>query len=355
MEKILISVIVDLFKDDGTTVRPKRVAETLKNDYDVTIITRSNEKEVYGPDMNIKVIKPFGTKLWNFKLIPFITRNKYDFIYCSNDFFGFLTYYLMSKFYNYKIIFEAHSILSEELKERKINKLKVGFYKILEKFVVKNSDLVVALSENTLNFYKKYNKNIELVSNFVDEELFKIREEKINNLNIKHVGLIGPFKNFGNQYFLDFLYQNIKKFDDKIKFILIGNCDRRIESDKIIYTGYIKDNSEYIKILSSLDAVLVPSKIATFGPLTKILEPLACFVPVFTTPKGVVGLHNYENGKNILIFKEEDLVEGVNRCIFDKDLMEKVGKEGRAYFKKYYSKKANENKLLSIFKRLSHD
>lgn len=351
MKKILISVIVDLFRDDGTTVRPKRVAEILKNDYDVTMVTRSSEDEVLGdPDIDVKVIKPSGTKLWNFKLIPFIIRNKYDFIYCSNDLFGFLTYHAISKFYKYKIIFEAHSILSEELKERKVNKLKVRFYKLLEKFVVKNSDFVVALSENTLNFYKKYNKNIEMVPVFMDGELFKREKEKINGSNIKNVGLIGPFKNFGNQYFLDFLYQNIEKFDDNIKVVLIGKCNKKIENTKISYTGYIKDKSEYIKTLSSLDAVLVPSKIATLGPLNKILEPMACSVPVFTTPKGVVGLYNYENGKNILIFKEEKLVEGINEHIFDNGLMEKVGKEGRAYFEKYYSKKVNENKLLNIFK-----
>lgn len=351
MKKILISVIVDLFRDDGTTVRPKRVAEILKNDYDVTIVTRSSEDEVLGdPDINVKVIKPSGTKLWNFKLISFIIRNKYDFIYCSNDFFGFLTYHAMSKIYKYKIIFEAHSIFSEELKERKVNKLKVGFYKLLEKFVVKNSDFVVALSENTLNFYKKYNKNIEMVPVFMDGELFKREKEKINDSNIKNVGLIGPFRNFGNQYFLDFLYHNIEKFDDNINFVLIGICNKKIESTKISYTGYVKDKSEYIKILSSLDAVLVPSKIATLGPLNKILESMACSVPVFTTPKGVVGLYNYENKKNIFIFKEEDLVEGMNKIIFNKSLTERVGKEGRAYFERYYDKKSNEKRLLKIFK-----
>ena len=64
--------------------------------------------------------------------------------------------------------------------------------------------------------------------------------------------------------------------------------------------------------LSSLNAVLIPSKIATLGPLNKILESMACSIPVFTTPKGVIGLSNYENKKNILIFNEENLVEGIN-------------------------------------------
>jgi len=351
MKKILISVIVDLFKDDGTTVRPKRVAEILKEEYNVTIVTRSNKKvENSYSNVNVKVISPLKTKLWNIKLIPFILKNNYDFIYCSNDFFGFISYYLLHNFLGYKIIFEAHSTLSEELKERKINKFKVGFYRLLEKFVIKKSDFVVALSENTLNFYKKYNKNIRLVSVFMDEEFFKKKSKK-KGLN-KNVGLIGPFKNFGNQYFLEFLYQNIENFHDNIHITVIGKCDKRIESDKISYTGYLNDESEYRNVLSSLDAVLVPSKVATLGPLNKILEPMACSVPVFTTPKGIVGLYEVQNNREILIFEENDLIDNLNRLIFNEELMGKIGENGRIYFEKYYSKKVNAKKLLDVFKRV---
>ena len=43
MKKILISVIADIFNDEGNTVRPKRVARILKNRFKITIVTRSNK------------------------------------------------------------------------------------------------------------------------------------------------------------------------------------------------------------------------------------------------------------------------------------------------------------------------
>lgn len=354
MKKILISVIANIFTDDGTTVRSKRVAEILKHHFKITIVTRSKKDALkVFDDVDVKIIKPANTKLWNLKLIPILIKNDYDFVYCSNDYFGFLTYYIFSWIYHYKLIFEAHSIVSEERKELKNNKLKIKFYSLLERFVVKKSDFVVALSENTFDFYKKYNKNIELVRNFVDEvpfvdEIYSTTQKKESpNYNI---GLIGPFNTVRNEYYLEFLYNNIERFNDNIKFIIIGNCENKIRNDKIVYTGYIKNHLDYMEQLSSLDAVLIPSKIATLGPLTKILEPMACSIPVFTTPKGVVGLSNYKNKENILIFTEENIVNGINESISNKNLMEKVVKKSREYFKKYYSKKANENKLLKIFK-----
>jgi glycosyltransferase involved in cell wall biosynthesis len=352
MKNILISVIVDISNDDGTTVRAKRVAEILKNHFRVTIVTRSKKNDLNLDNVNLKNIKPVNTKLWNLKVIPILIKNNYDFIYCSNDYFGFLTYYIFSWVYHYKLIFEAHSIVSEEHKELKSNKLLIKFYILLERFVIKKSDFVVALSENTFDFYKRYNKNIELVRVFVDETpLKKIKIES----ETRNVGLIGPFGSVGNEHYLKFLYENIERFNDNIKFIIIGECEKRIENDKIVYTGYIENYLDYMEQLSSLHAVLIPSKFATLGPLNKILEPMSCSIPVFTTPKGVVGLSNYENKENILIFKEENLVEGINESIFDKSLMEKVGKKGKEYFEKYYSKKANKKRLLKIFEEELND
>lgn len=353
MEKILISVIIDLFKANGTSIRAKRVAEVLKNYYKITIVTRSDEKYVSDgfDDIDINVIEPSTTKLWNLKLISRIMQEKPDFVYCSNDYFGFLTYYLLSKIYHYHIIFEAHAIMSEELRGKNVNKLKLYFYTYLERYVITKSDFVVALSENTYNFYKQYNKNIELVTNFIDEELIKnIKTLKRNELKSKEIGLIGPFDNAGNEYFLEFLYGNIEKFDNDIMFTVIGKCENRIKNDRILYTGFIESRLDYINRLISLDAVLIPSKIPTLGPLTKIIESMAFSCPVFTTPNGIVGLDNVTNNEDILIFDIDGLVEGVNSSISNNQLMLKIATNSRITFEKYYSRMANEKKLLNVFK-----
>lgn len=345
--KIAISVLGNVFEDDGTTVRPKRVSKLIKNYYSTCFITRTDENIKELDEVKINAIGPLNTNLWNLKLIPVILKNRFDLIYCSNDWFGFFTYYIFSIFFNYKIIFEAHSILSEEMKEKDLNKLKVMFFETLERFVIRNADYIIALSENTYDFYKNHNKKIDLIPVFIDESQFH-KKSKLNN-DKKIIGLIGPFEEYiFNEYFLDFVYENIGKFDDKIEFKIIGKCKNKIINERIFYTGYIEDVNEYISEISSLDAVVIPSKVATSGPLNKIIEPMACSLPVFTTPKGVVGLYKAENCNNILIFNEDELVDGINELIFNDELMERIGINARITVENYYSKNVNKEKILKI-------
>lgn len=352
MTKIAISSVVDIFDDEGTTVRPKRVAELLRDDFDVCFITRSsrNLREVDG--LPVHLVRPAHTRLWNLKLFKIISGNHFDYVYCSNDWFGFLTYFFLKSFYHYKIVFEAHTIISEEFRERKSNPFKVHFFQALEKFAISHSDFVVALSENSYQFYS-YNENIELVHVFVDEDLFQPNSNKLNGSREgdKVIGLIGPFSEFSNRYFLEFLEKNIDKFHDRITFQVIGKCDDRISHPQIRYTGYLDSIQEYVDVLGGLDALLVPSRVATLGPLNKIIEAMACSVPVFTTPKGIVGLYQVEPGREIYVFPEEELVREVNKHIF-RDEMADVALAARRYVLKTYSKKANKDNLLKIFKRL---
>ena len=356
--KVAISVIVNAFKSDGTTIRALRVLKILKNHYDISLITRANNKrKLKGlEDVKVIIVKPDKTKLWNLKLIPVVIKNKLDVVYCSNDLFGFLTYYLLSKIYRYKIIFEAHSIVSEESIEKRCSIMRVKLDQIFERFVVKHADHVITLSENTFEFYKKYNENINLIPVFIDETIFVMNKEletKKYESEYKLIGLIGPFDIITNRYFLEFLYTNINQFDNMIKFIVIGKCDNRIENDKIIYTGYLESTQYYVDVLCSLDAVLVPSKIATLGPLNKIIEPMSCSLPVFTTPKGMVGLYHVEPGKDILVLEDGEITDKVNELIFDGELMRNIGRNARIVVEKYYGKKANEKKLIDTIEDLN--
>lgn len=356
--KIAISVIVNAFESDGTTIRAIRILRILKNHYNLSLITRANEmQELKGlEDVKVIIAKPDKTKMWNLKLIPIMIKNKFDIVYCSNDWFGFLTYYLLSKIYKYKIIFEAHSILSEESKEKSHSKIRVMLNQIFERFIIKHADYVIALSENTLKFYINYTKNIELIPVFIDMNLFKvtneIKAEKRKRIK-KIIGLIGPFDSTFNTYFLDFLYTNIKLFDEKIEFLIIGRCNNKIKNEKITYTGYLDSLNDYVEVLSSLDAVLIPSKIATYGPLNKIIEPMSCSLPVFTTPKGVVGLYYVEHGKDILVFEDNIIIDKINELIFDEESMGTIGENARATVEKYYSKQVNEQRLIQIIENFN--
>ncbi len=135
----------------------------------------------------------------------------------------------------------------------------------------------------------------------------------------------------------------------RIRFVVIGSCDWRIESDRIIYTGYLP-NADYAKQLHSLDAVL-DYKEPTKGPYTKVIEAMACGLPVFTAPRGMMGFEQATPGEDILVYPKEELVGKVNELIFDDDLMKRIGEKARITAEKYFTKAANREELLSIIDR----
>jgi len=341
-------------------MRAKRVFEVLQKKYDCTLIMRGKQES---KSDNVEVVRL--SKFWNFQLIPIVLKNRFDIVYCSNDFWGFFTYLILAKLWTCKVILEAHGVLSLEREERfpdpsPTDKIRIKMSKWREKFTVKHADCVIALSQDISKFYGKFNKNIVIIQNFVDEEQFKPQEsssERISeNKERKNIGLIGPFfqkydinRNFlVSSYFLDFVYKNIHKFDTRINFIVIGQCDYKIANERISYRGYLSDLQDYVDQLTQLDAVLVPAKFSSFGALTKVLEPMACSVPVFTTPQGLVSFDHVTPGEDILICDESELVVKINENLFDVELMEKVGKNARSTIEKYYSKTVNSKQLIAV-------
>jgi glycosyltransferase involved in cell wall biosynthesis len=350
--KIGVSTLSDVSSDDGTSVRAKRVFELLRKQYDCTLIIRGRHRS---KSNNVKVIRP--SKLWNFQLIPVVLKNRFDLIYCSSDFWGFFTYFALARLLTCKVILEAHSIVSLEKgygvsHSRPGDKIRMKMTQWRELLAVKHADCVIALSSDICNYYRRFNTCIVLVPTFVDEKKFRPRESPIERKSYvqegKIVGLIGPFVH----YVLDFVYQNIREFDERIKFVVIGACDYKIQDERIEYTGYLNELQDYADRLKRLDAVLVAARLPTFGPLNKILEPMACSVPVFTTPAGAVGLDHVTAGEDIFICDESEIVVKVNESLFDVELMERVGKNARRTIETYYSATANERTLIKVLERV---
>lgn len=360
--KIAIFILDDISKDHGATVRAKRVYEVLKRYFNVTLITWSSRKldDSYRSILIKLPKKRLITKLpfWLSGISLALHRNRYDLIYSSNDWYGFIIYYFLSKIHSCPTVFEAHGILSEEYEEysRSESTIKFGFRlgyyvrRMLECFVIKRSQLVIALSHDIFDFCVKYNPNTKLIPVFIDANHYRFNPEKRRKFRQRYglsenklIGVIGPFYSPYNKPSLKFVYENVDKFDNRISFVIIGPCPLKKEHKRLFYTGFVED---YAGVLSSLDAVLVPCKIFTSGPLNKIIEAMSCSLPVFTTPKGQIGLDYAENGKNIFVCDENELVEKVNVCIFDDNLMREVSANALKTVRKYYSKEVNEKTLL---------
>ncbi len=373
--KVAVILLGDIHSSDGSTVRARRLLELLHQAHETVLIhcSRENNRSIDGME-SIQIInlrdkvldlllsrpqysplKVLYTLTWSPKLTYVLLTHRFDIVYCVWDFMGFIGIYLASKIRKFKTIFDAHSVHSIDVKSAGSPRIIVKLTQFLERFVVKRADFVVALSRNTFELYQRYNTAIDIIPVFFDTGLFVTKGSirRCSSCSNKVVGLIGSFDtNKRNRYYLDFLYNNIDRFDENISFLVIGQCERRIENDRIIYTGYLNSTMEYVDQLCWLNAVIVPEGISTTGPLNKILEPMACSIPVFTTPEGMVGLYWVEPGTDVLVFDVNELVDKINELVFDDELMAEIGRNSRKVVEQYYSNQVNEQKLFGILEKL---
>jgi len=354
--KILISTRYSIFDLEGTSIRAKRIINVLKDHFNVYLITSADNYDNTNTlnKENIFVIKPKKTRLWPLKIIPIILNNKFDIVICESDWLGFPVYWILSKIKKYKLVFEAHGILSEEAKDWGTNIIIVKMFKIIEKICIKNSNLVFVLSEEIGKKYKKMNDNIVLVPVFLENMNYDLKNTgKKQDTSERKIGIIGPFGTARNEYYApEFINNNLSKFDEHIRFVIIGKCGKKIRNQRISYLGYIKSFEEYLKIINNLDAILVIEKKKTSGPLNKILEPMSLGKPVFTTPNGVFGLDHAKNNFNIFINTETELIKNLNKMIYDSKKLESISANAKKTTKKYYSERSNKKRIICSLNRL---
>lgn len=357
--KILISVFGNMAESNGTTIRAKRINEVLSRKNEVTVFSMANSPGLVKKTSSISktlrsLILPFYLLFWQLKLISCMAMKKFEVLYCVSDFRSFPLLYVLSKIKCFKIIFEAHGVLSQESENLGKFWLSVEIEKFLERFVIKRADYVVSSSINIHEYYLRFNKKMELVTVNSDTGRIKMSKEAAQNVRKKYgitkkeklIGVIGPFSIDFNKNSLEFLSNNKDKFDKRIKLIALGKNETEIKG--IIFTGYIPSYEEYINHICALDAFVAPIKISTSGPLNKIVESMACERPVFTTPEGFSGLDFAKNNVDIIVLPEKDMVDGINKLIFNEKLMATLGKNARKMVIDHFSYEANEKNLQKI-------
>jgi len=350
--KILIVVAADLLDTNGTTIRAQRVSNMIDAQFDVRLLGYSKSRANL-PKAKLLALLPY----WLVRLICTLLGNKFDCIYLCHDRYGFIIAKVLQAVCRYKIIYEAHAVVSEEIEGMGKSSLSIKFMRYLESFIARHSNYVVALSQNTFEFFSKRTANVELVPVFLDTDHYKFNE--VERVKVRRhygidnilIGLIGPFDTPFNKYYLSFLGNNLDKFDKRIKFMVIGRCAMNIQSSKVIYVGYVEN---YIDYLSSLDCVIIPSKVPTGGPLNKIIEAMSLSLPVFTTPQGMVGLYYIQPGKDIFVFEERELATKLSEIVFYRELMKTVGDNGHFAVENYYSEEANKRKLVALISETVH-
>jgi N-acetyl-alpha-D-glucosaminyl L-malate synthase BshA len=168
----------------------------------------------------------------------------------------------------------------------------------LVKFSIEKSDGVTAVSrflkEKTLtNYY--IDKDIRVVPNFVDTELFKPKEDCNYRKHIAskgekilvHTSNFRPVKRVSDTIKI---FEQVQK-EVSAKLILVGDGPDRSECERLCRELKLCDKVKFlgkqdglVEILNSSDVFLIPSQSESFG--LAALEAMACGLPVISSSVG---------------------------------------------------------------------
>lgn len=150
-------------------------------------------------------------------------------------------------------------------------------------------------------------KKVYIVPSGIESEKFSLDPVDLEKEkhNLVFSGDMSFFQNIDTvRYFAKKIFPLIKKRIKDAKFFIVGKepvkevISLAKKDPAIVVTGFVKDMSEYLRNASIFAAPIRTGS----GIRTKILEAMACALPVVTTERAKEGLEA-ENGKNLLIAK----------------------------------------------------
>lgn len=291
----------------------------------------------------------------NDKIINKISKNKYDLIFVVLQ--RMMLY--CKHFTNIPVLLDHIDALSLNM-QRRYNHEK----SILKKFLFKlEFGRIKEYENNNRNKYtfsivtsevdKKAlgEENCYVIPNGVDVNYFKEIEAK-KDIDLIFTGNLGYFPNVkAVLYFVNDILPSIKKTFSDIKFYVVGanpliTVKKLNDNKNIFVTGFVKDIREYL-LRSKL--FVAPLRSGS-GIQNKILEAMACGIPVITTEFGNGGI-NAKHGKDLIIsnnpseFANEviELLKNENKRLYLKQ-------NARILVEKNFSWEAQIEKLEGLFK-----
>jgi len=241
---------------------------------------------------------------------------------------------LVVKIWKKPIVVDCHDVF-QALRVKHTSKIRQFLEKFIEILTYRHANLILIVSEKEkkiLTFYGITEEKIKVTPNGVDIERFTNLTTKLANVKRKYglekyrvVVFVGNMEYSPNREAIELIATKIApmvcKEVDNIKFLIVGRCLEKIKSPNLIFTGVVEDLAELLTISDVAIAPLFQGS----GTRLKILEYLACGLPVVSTTKGVEGL-GFKNGVNLII--EDDLNEfakDIVKVLNNPDLAEELG------------------------------
>jgi len=291
-KRILFIAPQPFFEIRGTPIAVKDMLEILSEKYIIDFVSYPIGKSL--PIKNVKHHRSysFGIKKvkigFSIKKIildvglflksnSLIRENKYDYIHAVEEaaYFGVF----LKKKAKSKLVYDMDSIMSEQLNKGFL-KLLVPFMHMIEKKIILNSDLILAVSGNFRDYCKSIDKNVNFVEIF---DVPQIKKEKIpESLKKKFTSKRKKVLYIGNNE----KYQGVQVLEEtaklmpEINFFIVGT-GKIGRFNNITYISQVK--MEYVWGIMQLVDVLVSPRLSGTNTPMKIYTYMASGKPIVAT------------------------------------------------------------------------
>jgi glycosyltransferase involved in cell wall biosynthesis len=141
----------------------------------------------------------------------------------------------------------------------------------------------------------------------------------------------------------------ILKHHPETYLLLVGRNPPRLSHPNIVLTGFVEKLPEYI---AAADIAVVPL-LRGGGTRIKIIQYMACGIPVVSTIKGAEGL-SLQNGTDILMTEHPDseFTNLILKLVEDDSLRKKIGINARKKVELLYDWEKTAENAVQVYKDL---
>lgn len=276
-----------------------------------------------------------------------ITR-KVDLVQIEQQTAGGFLVPIITKFWKKPVVVDCHDVF-QSLRIEHTSKMRRILETFIEILVYKYASLILTVSEKEKEILTAYGipeEKIKVAPNGVDVERFSNLNLNLEDVKRRYglensyiVVFVGNMEYLPNKEAANLIATKIApsvcKEVDNVKFLIVGRCTERKNPPNLIFTGTVKDIREPLAISDIAIAPLFRGS----GTRLKILEYLACGLPVVSTTKGVEGL-SLENGINLIIEDDiDEFAKNIIKLLKEPKLAEKLRRNAKESVRDYDWKK----------------
>lgn len=228
-----------------------------------------------------------------------------------------------------------------------------------EKYFWKQAKRVIAMSASDEKVMQTQvpRLHVSIVPNGVDQDFFTF-QKKVIRVNPK-VLFIGNFKWLQNREAVTKLVQEIwPKITSKlprVTLLIVGKYPTREILDFKSSNIEVKEDIEDIRSAYTEANLLLAPIYGPGGTRYKILEAMACGLPVVTTPYGIEGLGVTDGKEGIICKTSDELASATVDVLTNPDLYSRLANTANRLVRNLYNWEKIGQKLDSIYEEVAHE